>query len=165
MIEREIPQIGEPRVWVVHSGRNQRFAAEFLRNGYIAIGYIKDVSIAGIEKWEDLRAIVALRYPDRPPVTAGNYTGNMFRFAREMNSGDYVIMPDGQVLRCGVILGDRLYFERGAEHNSHRRPVRWLPKSLKSADLSEGLRNAIGTPVTIQELGEARADEILALMS
>jgi len=84
---------------------------------------------------------------DEEPVQAFKAAGQLWRFIREMNAGDLVLVPHGVEFFLAEVTGHALYDHECLEDNSaYRRPVRWLndkrplPRGLAGSALISRMR-------------------------
>ena len=100
--------------------------------------------------------------PDKTKIAAGLACGAIWTVSKGMAVGDIVLCPDGAgQYRAGEIAGGYAY--ASGEILPHRRPVRWLDRTIGRADMSDGLRNScVGTLSLIsrhaEEIGKLLQD-------
>lgn len=120
---------------------------EALESNQIIIGYSKAEGLLDEKlSWEDFRQIISDAYYDDEENLrkAGNASGHMWRFIREMNEGDLVVVPYFSDFYVAKIDGPTIYDKNKIdEDTAYRRPVKWLndkrpiPRSIaKSALIS-----------------------------
>jgi predicted Mrr-cat superfamily restriction endonuclease len=79
--------------------------------------------------WEQFREIIRNTYYKREDTLrkAGGAAGHMWRFIREMNKGDLVVVPHWSEFYIAEIEGPAIYVsEKVADDTAYRRLVRWL---------------------------------------
>lgn len=79
--------------------------------------------------WKDFREIVRNRYYSSDPNLrkTGNAAGHMWRFIREMNPGDLVIVPKGPEFYVAKVIGKATHDPKKVEEDTaFRRKVTWL---------------------------------------
>ena len=110
-------------------GREDR-VSEALERDHLIIGWAMAEGLLDLElEWEGFREIIREAYysDDENLRRAGNASGHMWRFIREMNVGDLVVVPYGSVFYVGEVKGGALYDTSKVDQDSaYRRPVRWL---------------------------------------
>lgn len=103
---------------------------EALRNDQINIGWGKAKDLLNIDlSWERFRDIVRDSYYSQAVDfrSAGKTAGNMWRFIREMNKEDLVIVPHGNEFYVASVEGPATYDPNFLDEDSaYRRPVKWL---------------------------------------
>ena len=114
---------------------------EALDNDQIIIGWAE---VEGLQyeslSQDEFNDIFKSRYPDAPPE-------HMWRFIREMNIGDLVVVPSGPVFYVARILGPATYDKsRIEEDTAYRRKVEWLnnKKPIDRAKAKPGLYGTLG---------------------
>ena len=125
----------EPGIWVVRAGSGGARAQEFEQFGVAAIGYGDIGDIRGIDRAGVLELMRAA-HPDDSDATLTSWTSQVFRFANEIEVGDWVLTPDGgtRELLIGRITGGYEYQPAPripAFH--HVRQVEW--QTRRSRDL------------------------------
>ena len=79
--------------------------------------------------WEEFRQIVSDEYyrGEENMRRAGSAAGNMWRFIREMNQGDLVVVPYGANFYVAEVNGPPIYDESELDNDTaYRRDVNWL---------------------------------------
>jgi predicted Mrr-cat superfamily restriction endonuclease len=110
-------------------GRNDK-VPEALRENEIIIGWSKARGLLDPAlDWDQFREIVrATYYIDRPNLRrAGAAAGHLWRFIREMDVADRVVVPYGRDFYVAEVIGPARYCESKVEEDTaHRRKVTWL---------------------------------------
>jgi predicted Mrr-cat superfamily restriction endonuclease len=96
----------------------------------IIIGWSKAGNLLDKElNWEQFRQVLIDSYPNYKDYlrSAGNAAGNMWRFIRDMKSGDYVVVPHDTDFYVAQIVGHAYHDpEKIGEDTAFRRKVKWL---------------------------------------
>lgn len=116
------------RAWVVRPYPHHIYRMqEFLDENMIAIGWPGIGDLSDLISREDFKE--ALRDPDSVTGELGQATGNLFRFVREIERADYVLVPDGDDVYFGRVISDYRYVAEmdDDEHGCpHQRNVNWF---------------------------------------
>jgi len=83
--------------------------------------------------WAVFREIVRRTYyqDDQSLHRAGAAAGHMWRFIREMEANDLVVVPYGSEFYIAEVAGDAIYLQdKQSEDSAYRRPVNWLNSKL-----------------------------------
>ncbi len=141
------------RVWVVRAGRNAAYAAQFLAEGRVAIGFDVNETVEGLT-WEELSERVNKKMLDASPVAVGLAVGALFRLANDFSVGDYVLTPEaGGNILAGEISGPYEFnSELSYEDYCHTRPVRWFARFPRSS-LAEDMGRTLGSIMTLFQPG------------
>lgn len=120
-------QNAERNYWMVRT-MGGAFYGDFIRNGYIAIGYneisLQDISALDQQSHnaahEELKALIANRRPDI--ANTGHPSGQLLRFVRDIKPGDVVMIPSTGSFHVaiGIVRGDTIE-EHVAVVNDHTR--------------------------------------------
>jgi hypothetical protein len=132
-------------LWVIRAGERAKYADEFLRRGYVAIGFE-----------EFAPDNLALTDPEAVRARASTpaervYAGQLIVFAYKINIGDFVIVPRLPAHRdylVARVTGSYSYVEGAGESGRHHRSVEWLG-SFRRDFLSQAAINTMGAITTI----------------
>ena len=142
------------RVWCVRANGG-RYTEDFIRGGYIGIGWENLSDLGNIQSKEDLHHLVWTAYPEHTsPIVIGNYVGQIARFLLEIQAGDYVITPsaDTEWLHFCRVESDPSYFYSDGGDGCpyrHRRRVAWNERRLNRSEFSVPLQNTIRSSLTV----------------
>lgn len=136
-----------PKVWVVRGGNYNELASQVKLKGAVAVGW-KLGDASAVHTRDQMRA--ALEEAE-PGGATPNAVGQMYRFAREIGIGDYVLTPEQatatiHLTRCsGPYKYDPTVF---AADYPHVRPVDYLHK-VPRAHFPQVVRNTLGSTLTV----------------
>lgn len=103
---------------------------EALESDQIIIGWANAEGLLDKQlDWAAFRELVRVAYyrDDQTLHRAGAAAGHMWRFIREMEAGDLVVVPYGSEFYIAKVAGDAIYLEgKQSEDSAYRRPVKWL---------------------------------------
>lgn len=95
-------------------------------------------------------------------VAAGLNCGALWTICKGISIGDTILSPDGMGnYLVGEVTGD--YYYVPDPELPHRRPIRWMPGTIKRSDMSQALQNSTGSIGTSSEITQY-GDEIDALI-
>lgn len=140
-------------VFTVRADSGQ-YTDAFRRGGYVGIGWF-DAPLPDTST----REAIAARYRDdflsQSVGTSGQSIGQIHRFLNTLQPHDWVITPysnaEGALL-VGQVLPEPVYFVVPGSDDcryGYRRSVRWHPQPLYRSQLSESLRNTLGSTLTV----------------
>ena len=161
-IERGDDTMNEERkVWGIHTKDD----ALFMRDNVIAIGWksMGDLSVLGDRT--AFKEKYAQVYPNVPKQNVANGAGMLYRFAREVQIGDYIVYPSKQdrMVNLGEVEGGYIYQPDATEYVQQRK-VRWIKKLPRTA-FSQGALYEIGSAMsffTVKNYAEEFLDTLLA---
>lgn len=142
------------RLWCVRAEFGT-YVPQFLKGGYVGIGWIDNTDISGIRTKEDLYPLYKKEHPkDTSNIVIGQQVGQIARFLLEMQPGDYVITPDSdtEILHYGELLSAPGYFytvESDGCPYHHRRRIKWGEKILRRNIFSVPFQNTIRSSLTV----------------
>lgn len=142
-------------LWGVHMGRHH--GRRPIDEGFVSIGWVRlgDLGSSAASR-EELKERIATLYPETKPGAVPVHAGIVYRFACEMQAGDYVIYPSkaDRMVNIGE-LGAYSFDPTGDDdptspdyERTHVRAVRWLAHRPRS-DFPQRALNEIGTAMTL----------------
>lgn len=150
-------------------GKKSIYAEECFKGNFIGAGFLKDIDLTGKlpDNWrtfnEQFIPAYLKEHPDKSKVTAGLACGALHTISKGIQNGDIVLCPNGT---GSYMVGEVLdtYSYHPGEKLPHRRTVRWYPKAIERADMSEALQNSTGSIGTVSNIAKY-ADEIETLIA
>jgi restriction system protein len=149
-------------------GRKSVHAEACFTGGFVGtdFGIHQDLTGRLPEEWrafnKEFIPVYLEKRPDKNKIAAGLACGAIWTVSKGMAQGDIVLCPDGTgQYRVGEISG--IYTYASGEILPHRRPVRWLDRTISRADMSEQLRNSCGSIGTVSSISK-HAEEIEQLL-
>lgn len=134
---------------------------EALDSDQIIIGWANACGLLNTNlNWQDFREIVRAEYysSDLTLHRAGSAAGHMWRFIREINVGDLVVVPYGPSFYVAQVTGEAFFVdEKQSEDSAYWRPVKWLnnrkpiPRSYAKAALISRMK-VQGTSASASDL-------------
>lgn len=150
----------EIRVWGIHTLDDNLF----LKEDVIAIGWneIGDLSMIEPTREAFKKKYVEI-FPDDKKMKIANSAGMLYRFAHEVQIGDYIVFPskNNREVNIGVVESDYIYCP-DTESYVQQRKVKWL-KHLPRTYFSQGALYEIGSAITFFSV-KNYADEFLAAL-
>lgn len=150
----------DKRVWGIHTKDDNLF----LRRGVIAIGRKDMGDLSLIQASRDFfKEKYTETYPNAKKGSVATGAGMLYRFAHEVEIGDYVVFPSkiDRQINIGVIEGGYEYHPEDAEY-VHQRKVKWL-KHLPRTSFSQGALYEVGSAMSFFTV-KNYADEYLAAL-
>lgn len=136
----------EQRAFILRISLDRFGVMDALEANQIAIGWSRARGLRNKNlSWEEFRQIVSDEYyrEEENMRRAGSAAGNMWRFIREMNQGDLVVVPHGANFYVAEVNGPPTYDETELDNDAaYRRDVNWLndkpgiPRTFAKAALS-----------------------------
>ena len=147
----------EKKVWGIHTMDDNLF----LNKNVIAIGWKEFGDCSQLEHTrEAYKSHYIKSYPNGKKGAIATSAGMLFRFACEMQSGDYVVFPSkiDRKINIGVVESDFIYAPDAALYVQQRK-VKWL-KHLPRTAFSQGALYEVGSALSFF-LIKNYADEFL----
>ena len=141
----ELSGNNEQQAFVLRVSLSEFGVKQALECNQIAIGWSKAYGLLDLElSWDKFRQIISDKYypTERDMRKAGQAAGHMWRFIRDMNKGDLVVVPDSPDFYVAEVSGSATYDKNNIEVDAaYRRPVKWIndvnpiPRRLAKAAL------------------------------
>ena len=119
----------------------------FRENGYVAIGWGKTGDLSD-EEYEGIKTALAAKYAYEGR-SLGNNSAMVNLFVNGMQSGDLLVVPDGDDIYLARVTAPYCY-DAQAEF-PHQHSVEWL-QQVQRGQLSPGLRGSLQVPRTVVSL-------------
>lgn len=98
-------------MWKVNAGRRSVFASEFLNRSIVAIGWAEAGDYTSARSKEELQGRVKSAYPDWTDRQVEVSVGQIWRFLRDIRTGDNVLTydPSTRFYHLGQVAGEARY--------------------------------------------------------
>ena len=150
----------EIRVWGIHTLDDNLF----LKENVIAIGWneIGDLSKIASDR-EAFKKKYIETYPDDKKMKVATSAGMLYRFAHEVQIGDYIVFPSkiNREINIGIVESNYIY-NSDTESYVQQRKVKWK-KHLPRTAFSQGALYEIGSAMSFFSV-KNYADEFLAAL-
>lgn len=130
-------------------GKGSMYARECIEGGFIGTDFNIREDLTGKlpDEWRDFNKkfipVYLANNPGKSKVAAGLACGMSWTVARFLETGDFVLSPDGAGhYHVGEITGE--YYYAADQILPHRRPVRWLNQTIRKSDMSLELQRSAG---------------------
>ena len=150
----------EKRVWGIHTKDDNLF----LQKDVIAIGWKEIGDLSKIKAERDaFKEKYAQVYPDAKKGSIANGAGMLYRFACEVQVGDYVVFPSkiDRKINIGIVEGNYEYNPDAVEYVQQHK-VKWL-KHLPRTAFSQGALYEVGSAMSFFSI-KNYPDEYLAAL-
>lgn len=135
-------------LWKVAAGEKGYLFDEFIRDGYVSIGFDLTVPIGNLG---DAKAIREFLSPIHPaPATLNSFVDQVFDFLHGIKAEDWVITndPRNRVYRLGRVIGSP-EFRAGATPHKYYRQIEWKPEAIPFEKVSDRTRVSVDRPPTV----------------
>lgn len=150
----------EIRVWGIHTKDDNLF----LQKNVIAIGWKEIGDLSKIKAERDaFKEKYAQIYPDAKKGSIANGAGMLYRFACEVQIGDYVVFPSkiDRRINIGIVEGNYEYNPDAVEYVQQHK-VKWL-KHLPRTAFSQGALYEVGSAMSFFSI-KNYSDEYLSAL-
>lgn len=130
-------------------------------NPHICIGWSILGDLSNVSSKEELRELYETKCPGNTKNNIGINVGQIWRFIREANIGDYVVFAEPGQIHIGKIESN--YFYNAVEGDSqdkdyvNNRKVVWIRKNIDRSILSDSFHHSLGATMSFFTLNDYRA--------
>ena len=145
------------RAWVVRAGRHGENEDYALDNNIAVIGWDQLCDLTTLTTRDQIREqLLAVGYDERSRL--GAHTGQVHRFAHEIEPDDIIVLPSktAQTVAIGLCQDAYQHQPQNPPGSHHVRPVEWLRRHLPWDNLAQDLSFSITSPH--QTVFEPRVD-------
>ena len=160
----------DARAFVLRVAPGSSKVTEALADSDLIVGWSEAQGLLQDDlSWEEFREIVHQTYfsGDDHYRRSGHSTGQIWRFIRDMNIDDWVVVPDGSSFYVGRVKGPARHdIDRVSDDTAYRRQVRWLnaknpvPRKYARASLQSRMKyksTCVEATDLLEEIREALA--------
>ncbi len=151
-----------PRLWLVRLGSAGEYESLALDEGLISVDFGVTEDLSNCRTRAAISAVVDRALSEAPRARRGNVTGQLHRFANEIQVGDTVVSPLRTLpaFAIGEVSGA---YEQAADGRAAR-SVRWLSTTARRSDFDQDLVYSLGALLTVCEVRrEAGISRVRAL--
>lgn len=152
----------------IYAGAQNKFIDLCLKQGFIGgdWGIAQDLTNDLPEKWQlfnqKFKPIFLDIHHDKTKVAAGLACGMLHTICKGLKLNDLVICPDGNgQYYIGEVISD--YFYVAGEPLPHRRKVNWFSRGISKEEMSQPLKNSVGSIGTVSNISKY-AEELESLL-
>lgn len=154
-------------VWLVRAGGHGQFQDKFLSENRVYVTWDDlDVNVATLPDRDALLTALGERNPTSKPKTLINHTSQIWPFAHEMQTGDWIVLPlkAERAIQIGELTGDYTFEPEGPSPFFHWRPIRWIGEAIPRSHFGKDLLNTFGAFMTICRVQKNDAESRLRAM-
>lgn len=153
------------RGWMVRAGNDNVLVEDFETKGIAAVGWGDIGAVTPTDTRDDVKGRVAAAHPDAGPQSVAGIAGQLYRFAREVDDGDWILSFDKSTREYLVGRAGSYRFDTNtiSSEYPHIREVEWQGR-VERDRLGSTARNSLGSSLTIFE-ATPWIDEIEALLT
>lgn len=140
----------EIQAWMVRAGDENELIGRFENQGLVCIGWDDVGDLAQVSDREALKQKFNHAYPDHQGSKLNVQVGQVFRFAKEIQNGDWILTYDKakREILVGECSGPYRYLGASEQYYRHARPVKWR-KRLSRDLFSQAAKNSLGSIMTV----------------
>ena len=154
-------------VWLIRAGSHGEYEHKFLEDSRVYVTWDDlDVNIHELANREALTDALRSVNPDAKPKAITNWVSQIWPFAHEINTGDWVVLPlkSQRAIQIGEVTGDYQFEPKGPNPYFHWRPVKWIGEAIPRDHFGKDLLNTFGAFMTICRVKKNNAEERMIAM-
>lgn len=139
-----------------------KYADEFLKGGYAAIGWLPDDDLSKVTHKDEIYTLYKRAYPEHTSMVVGIQVGQISRFLHDLQEGDYVILPDRDtnLLHYGTVAHNSYYYasQNTGDHcpYRHRKSIEWEKVPVMRNQFSVPFQNTMRSSLTVFAVNHKR---------
>ena len=142
--------------WMVRAGNDNELADVVQGENVVAIGWMKLGGVSGLTTREDVKQHYRDVYPEDSSGRVAVNAGQVYRFAQEIQEGDYALtyIKSSREILIGLVESSYQYLDDAyLDRYPHVRHVKWLRKVSRD-DFGPQARKSLGSPPTVFNLDD-----------
>jgi restriction system protein len=146
--------------WMIRAGDNNELADLVEDKDAVAIGWSDIGDLSELKTREQFKGCYQEAFPDHSSPRVAVNAGQVYRFAREIREGDYVLTYNkaSRELLIGLVEGPYEYSsDIFSARYPHVRRVKWL-KRVSRDNFSAPARNSLGSTLTVFQVDDHLAE-------
>lgn len=155
-------------IWLTRAGSSGEYERKFLDEGKVYLTWDDlNENLQALSTREDLLACLERVYPNGKPARNRNLASQIWAFAKEMQIGDWVIMPSKikSILHIGEIVGGYTYDPTQDSPYFHHRKVNWFAKDIPRSSFDQDILYSLGAFLTVCRISRNNAEERIRAMA
>lgn len=154
-------------VWLVRAGSHGEYEQKFLEESRVYLtwdGFARDLS--KIVDRQGLILALQQDYPEAKTRTIQNWASQIWPFAHEIKTGDWVVLPlkRQRAIQIGEISGPYRFEPSNPDPYFHWRDVKWIGDAIPRSHFGKDLLNSFGAFMTICRIQRNNAEARLSAM-
>lgn len=142
--------------WMVRAGNDNELADIVQEENIVAIGWMKLGDISSLKTREDVKQRYRDAYLEDSSGRLAVNAGQVYRFAQEIQEGNYVLtyIKSSREILIGLVESQYEHLDDAyLDHYPHVRRVKWL-KRVSRDDFGPRARNSMGSTLTVFNLDD-----------
>ncbi len=145
-------------LWLVRGGKHGEYEQLMLDRNLVLYDWPEIPDLTKFATRDDIEAMYTRLYPNASPQRRGNHVGQLRAFAKQMSSGDLVVVPmkTRGAIAVGEVKGPYEYRDDVPIHHAHA--ATWLQTDVPKDRFGQDLRYSFGTLKTISKVSRNDAE-------
>ena len=154
-------------IWVVRAGRHGERENLARKDERVFIGWSQLGDLSNVNTREEIRQRLMEIAPDMKPNVIAIYTGQIFKFIKEIQVGDICAMPirSRRAIAFGKVCGNYEYIvDNSREDCRHSRKVEWIGEPIPRGRFDQDTLVPFGSSLTVFGIREGRENRIKGII-
>lgn len=155
-------------IWLIRAGKFGENENKFLEESKVYITWENlKIDLAAIPEkialYHKLREI----YPEEKAATVRNWTGQLWPFAKDIQKGDWVVLPSKfkAAVHIGEVTGDYEFHATAQSPYFHSRKVKWFAPDIPRSNFEQDLLYSFGAFMSICRISRNDAEARIRAMA
>lgn len=149
-------------LWLVRAGSAGEYENKFLEENRIYLTWESLSSdLSKIKEKRELYDFLLKSYADVKPAAIRNWAGQIWPFVKEMNKGDWVVLPSKKkpAIHFAEVIGDYVNKPDNPDPFYHYRDVKWIGTDIPRSNFDQDLLYSFGAFMTICRISRNDAEK------
>ena len=155
-------------IWLVRAGAHGEFEKKFLDENRVYLTWEGlSADLGKLSQKSDLKAVLEKTYPDASVGRIRNNTGQVWAFAKEIQPGDWVVLPSKHkpAVHIGEVKGTYTFDQSAQDPFNHHREVKWIARDVPRSNFDQDLLYSFGAFMTVCRISRNDAENRIRAMA
>lgn len=146
---------------MVRAGKHGEQEQRAIDNGFVTIAWNELPNLSSIDSKKELKNLYKNIYPNAKKNAMANEVGQIWRFMKEIEEGDYVALPSKfqSTIAIGEIKGAYEFSNDFGDDIKHIRKVKWIKTDIPRTDFEQDLLYSFGAFMTVCQISRNNAEK------
>jgi len=155
-------------LWLVRTGKHGEYEQRFFDDNRIYLTWHElRQDLSKLATKQELREVLEETYPNHTKAHISNHLGQIWAFVKEMQPGDWLIVPSRAkpAIHVAEVTSPYTYNAKAESPYFHSRQVKWIAKDIPRANFDSDLLFSFGAIQTICQVSRNDAENRVKKMA
>lgn len=155
-------------LWLIRAGKFGEYENKFLNDNRVYITWDKlKVDLAALPDKIALYGKLQEIYAGEKPAAIRNYTGQLWPFGKDIQKGDWVVLPSKfkSAIHIGEITGEYEFHPTAENPYYHSRKVKWFALDIPRSNFEQDLLYSFGAFMSVCRISRNDAEARIKAMA